>query len=273
MFKKFFIFYIILFPITIFCNVNVTKQTLKIKKSDSVITHNAEKMDTVQSLLPVAVNLYSGIKNMKDQEQQVNNECTLSSSEIEFINHLMKEWVKTGVVTKTNLEEILGRRPCDNNNSYEIDVQIAFNTPGMDVCYEVFKDKNKIWNGYPKASQTYYCKDGNERKNCSADKQIHVTNGYEMFSLISFRDEDLLENEITQMNKLKEKTEKCAPINVKKHIKQNKLGFAINALTNIGNATNTNTGNILQSVGSITNQGTGQMLQNLAPSLLQIMDK
>ena len=177
-------------PFSAHSAVNVKKSS-GVKKAAPVATQKADKMDSVASLLPSVINLVGSVKALRSSQEQLSADCVPTSSEIQFVNDLVKEWAKTGEVSAEDAVKGIGDKPCnkndfkkDNYDNYKGYLEQA--DPG-ETCYESFSsnpDEEMIWLGFPRASYARVC-DELDTKDCKDE-----TNIYEVFAKINFSDED-----------------------------------------------------------------------------------
>ena len=244
--------------------VSVNKAT--VKKAAPVATQQTDKIESVTSLLPTVIGLVGNVKSLNAQQQQLSADCTPTSSEIDTVNELVKEWAKTGTVT-ANAAAPSGLERCAV--SFKDDMTAVENAT---LCYEVFEDKSNkdsIWIGFPKASSVNVCEPGST-KNCKA-----VYNIYEVFGKIPFDESDYTKAEAKKISKLREKMEKCAPGKLKAAKLELYGGFLTQTLGSVGQSTGaTGTSSVLESVSALGGSGDiKSMLPSLGQMATQVLDK
>ena len=167
----------------------VNVKTTGVKKAAPVATKQTDKMETATSLLPTVVGLVANVKALSVQQQQLTADCAPTSSEIETVNNLVKEWAKTGTVTASVAESGLGSYcgPEQKKNSSGYYHNYMEYADKNESCYENFSatdDEGTIWYLFPKASKTEIC-DSVSKKNCK-----NISNIYDIFARIPFSEED-----------------------------------------------------------------------------------
>ena len=245
-----------------------------VKKAAPVATKQTDKMESVTSLLPTVIGLVGSVKALNAQQQQLTAECAPTSSEIQLVNDLVKEWAKTGAVTAASAASGIADRTCstdptNNSNHYASFMKYA---DEKETCYETFtssSDDGKIWHKFPKASSAHICDDV-DTKNCK-----DVSNIYEVFSRIPFTEEDYTESEASRIAKLIEKSNKCAPGKVNAAKRELYGNFVTQTLGSVGQTTGAaGTSSVLEAVSSMGGSGN---IQSILPSLgtmaTQMLDK
>ncbi len=250
-----------------------------VKKSAAVATKKADKMASATSLLPGVIGMISNVQALRAQQQQMAAECAPTSTELETVNSLVKEWAKTGEVDWQSAVSGLGE-PClfvagddfeKNKDSSAYGYYVELNPD--DVCYVQFGepkvDKGMVWNGFPKATSAKVCLDGNN-KNCK-----YVSNIYDIFSRIPFTEADYTKSELSKVAKLIEKSEKCAPEKLKAAKRELYGGFLTQTLGSIGQTSGAaGTPDIINAVSAMGGSGNIQsMLPSLSQMALQSLDK
>ena len=266
--KSIFIFVAVLCATPFLSYGAVSVKNTGVKKAAPVATQQTDKMETATSLLPTVIGLVSTAKSLGVQQQQLTADCAPTSSEIETVNNLVKEWAKTGVIAASDAESGLGK-PCSNNREKNDSGYYASQMQYADKnfkCFESFTaekaDKDMIWYKFPKASSGNIC-DVVDGKNCK-----NVSNIYDVFAKIPFSDEDYTEAEVKKIAKLKEKMEKCAPGKLNAAKRELYGNFVTQALGNVGQSTGASgTAAVLEQVSSMGGAGN---IQSVLPSLGQM---
>ncbi|MCQ2574704.1 MAG: hypothetical protein MJ156_01185 [Alphaproteobacteria bacterium] len=259
---------LLFFIVTLFVMPSVSFGAVTIKKQSSVAVKPVEKVESATSLLPNVLGLIQNVKTLNAKQQQLTAECAPTSEEIKTVNELVKEWAKMGTVSADDAARGLGNK-CPNGSCYQTEVDILgiddFNTDPSFDWYASESEKNMIWYGYPKASTAKVCENGS--KNCK-----YVSNIYDIFALMDFDTEDYTKTELSKVNKLIEKSEKCAPEKLAAAKRELYGGFLTQAIGGIGQKTNT--GSVLEQVSSVAgSMGGGNALggiTSIIPSLGQM---
>ena len=239
-----------------------------VKKASPVATQQADKLESVTSLLPTVVGLVGSVKSLNAQQQQLSADCAPTSSEIETVNELVKEWAKTGSTTAASAVSGLGE-PC--RYSYKDDMEYADQN---ETCYDVFETTKSdeaidIWIGFPKASLANKC-DAVNNKNCTT-----ISNIYDVFAKIPFDEEDYTKAEVKKITKLREKMERCMPGKLKAAKREFYGNFLTQALGSVGQSTGAaGTASVLDAVSSLGGSGDiKSMLPSLGQMATQVLDK
>lgn len=263
----FFIMFACMVPCTSWSAVNVKNSG--IKKAAPVATKQEEKFESATSLLPTVIGLVGQVRNLNEQQQQLSADCAPTSSEIQLVNDLVKEWAKTGSVTASGARGS-GIEPCnrigftntDRNEGGSMYEDFIRDADRNETCIETFSTdsaKGTIWFGFPKASSGKKC-DVNNIKNCTT-----VSNVYDIFSLIKFTDEDYTVSEAAKIAQFKAKAERCAPAKINAAKRELYGNFVTQALGNVGQASGASgTESVLKAVSSM---GGSSNLESLLPSL------
>ena len=270
--KLIFIFVTVLCAASSYAAVSV--KTSGVKKAAPVATKQTDKMESVTSLLPTVVGLVSEVKSLSAQQQQLSSDCAPTTSEIETVNNLVKEWAKTGVTTAENATTGLGDY-CSNNkddNSHGNYGSYMRNADNNKKCFESFtseSDKEMIWYRFPKASSDSIC-DAINGKNCK-----NVSNIYDVFAKIPFTEEDYTEAEAKKISKLIEKMNRCADGKLNAARRELYGNFLTKALGSVGQSTGAaGTASVLEAVSSL---GGSSDIKSMLPSLgqmaTQVLDK
>ena len=93
----FFVLFACMVPCASWSAVNV--KSSGIKKAAPVATKQEDKLQSATSLLPTVIGLVGGVQALNKQQQQLSADCAPTSSEIQLVNDLVKEWAKTGTTT------------------------------------------------------------------------------------------------------------------------------------------------------------------------------
>jgi len=267
------IVFVCVMPFASWSAVNV--KSSGVKKAAPVATKQADKMESVTSLLPTVIGLVGNVKTLNAQQQQLSADCAPTSSEIQTVNDLVKEWAKTGTVTKETARSYLGD-PCNrvnadenNYNNYSGFMETA---DDKEECYETFSsssDEGMIWAGFPRAS---YATIGDEydKKNRKT-----ISNIYDVFAKIPFTEEDYTQSEAKNIAKLMEKANRCAPTKINAAKRELYGNFVTQTLGSIGQTTGAaGTASVLETVSSMGGSGdVKSMLPSLGSMATQMFDK
>lgn len=268
--KKFLLIFIGVLLVT----QNSAVSAVSIKKAAPVATKQASKIDASASLLPSVLNLVGSVTQLTQQQRQLSEECVPTSSEINWVNDMVKEWAKTGAANRDNVFDKLdsGAEACDGSDKYSSSVEdYGDDAESGDICYDTFKDEGMVWDGFPKAAKASYCKD-NPGGTCSAKNKVHVSNIYDIFDIVDFDDADYTKDEAKMAAKLNEKMEKCAPAKIKAKKAELGMQFVSDTVGNLGKGANTSS--IMQAVTNVagsTGNGAGGMLQSLGGVATMLM--
>ena len=265
-------------PIAIFTALllmaqNVAMGAITIKKANPVEKKQAAATDIGASLVPTVMGLISGVQEISKKQKDLTAECRPSSSDIDFVNKIIKEWAKTGSMTADEAINKLGKRACSGTDSYANSVLLSGSMDDEDfICVDTFVgagNADMIWAGYPKAAVAHYCLDG--EMTCSDKNRKEVTNMYDIINLVDFSKEDFTKQESDIYGKLTDKIENCSYAKLDAKKKAMWSEFLVNTISNTGQKTNT--GSIMQAVGSVANSGGGTMgtIQSLGGIAAQFM--
>jgi len=270
--KLLFIFVVLVCATSSWGAVNV--KTTGVKKAAPVATKQTDKMETATSLLPTVIGLVANVKALSVQQQQLTADCAPTSSEIETVNNLVKEWAKTGTVTASVAESGLGSycsgdRQKNSSGYYHNYMEYADN---KETCFENFSakdDEGTIWYLFPKASKTEIC-DSVSKKNCK-----NVSNIYDIFAKIPFSEEDYTEAEAKKISKFIEKMNKCAPGKLKAARRELYGNFLTQTLGSVGQSSGAaGTASVLEAVSSMGGSGDiKSVLPSLGQMAGQVLDK
>jgi hypothetical protein len=252
----------------------VNVKTTGVKKAAPVATKQADKLEAATSLLPTVIGVVSNVKALNAQQQQLTADCAPTSSEIETVNNLVKEWAKTGTSTAEEAESGLGVYCAgskeDNDSGYY--ANYMKNADKGDACFESFSaeaDEDTIWQYFPKASADKVC-DAINGKNCK-----NVSNIYDVFSKIPFDEEDYTEAEAKKIAKLREKMDKCAPGKLNAAKREMYGNFLTQTLGSVGQSSGAaGTSAVLETVTGLGGSGDiKSMLPSLGQMATQALDK
>ena len=264
---------------SVLCAIHGMAGAVTIKKAAPVSTQKKEFMDSGSSLLPGVINLVSSVQQITQQNKALKAECVPSSSDISFVNKMIKEWAKTGAQDATSAWNALGGegKKCEGGQAtYANTVQLAmgeFNN--ANICYDSFdgtEDTGTVWAGMPKAGIASYCDDGIHVSGCAEKHRKTTSNIYEIFALVTCEEKDYTAEELTQRTKLNEKMEKCAPAKLKARQTEAVAGFVNQTLGSVGSKVGT--ANLMESVsGLVGSMGGGangvlQSVSGIAQGLL-----
>lgn len=250
----------------------VNVKTAGVKKAAPVATKQADKMEAATSLLPTVIGLVANVKSLSAQQQQLSEDCVPTTSEIETVNNLVKEWAKTGAETSKGAVSGLGE-PCSRGDNSSGHYATWMRDADKDeACYEVFgsdADKKTIWQDFPKVSSDKIC-DEITGKNCK-----RVSNIYDVFAKIPFNEEDYTEAEAKKISKLMDKMNKCAPGKMAAARREMYGNFLTQTLGNVGQTSGAaGTASVLEAVSGLGGSGDlKSMLPSLGNMATQALDK
>lgn len=252
---------------------NSAMGAVSIKKASSVSTQKTSGISDAASLLPTVISLVEGVKQIKKSTKELTAECIPSSSEITFVNKLVKEWAKTGAATAEEAASAIKMRRCESpTGGYESSLRIMADTNEHDVlCFDWFGgsgDINQVWYQFPMAVSTYYCTDGSIT-GCGEDSRKYASNIYDVLNLVDFDQVDLTNDEMQLFGKLTDKIEKCSDAKLSARKKALWQDFLTTTIGNMGQKTNT--GSIMEMVGQTANSGTSGILQSLGGMATQFL--
>ena len=270
----FFIAFAVVVPYASWGAVNV--KSSGVKKAAPVATKQADKLESATSLLPTVINLVSGLQNLNQQQQQLTADCAPTSSELQLVNDLVKEWAKTGVTT-ASVARGTGATACNgidnltetNESGYE---NFINDHDANETCIETFSNSTSqgtIWYGFPKASSGKKY-DINNKKNYK-----NVSNIYDIFGLITFDESDYTVSEAAKIAQFRAKAERCAPNKIKAKKAELYTGFVTQTLGNLGQSSGASgTASVMNAVSSM---GGSSNIKSILPSLgsmaTQMLDK
>ena len=255
-------------------NQGAVAANFAVKKASPVKKQETSGLDSVSnnSVIPGVLNLVTSVAALKQEQKTLRAECYPTASEQSFVNDMVKEFAKTGIMTAKSMREAVAgnNNKCAGATGYRESVRESKSVGIGKPCVEVFDskaDENKIWRDYPKVSAVTYCPDIS-MDSCPSKEQ-YASNIYEIFGLITFEEGDYLASEASKYDSFMKKMEKCSPANIKARTTQAYMNFAKNAVTGIGQKTNT--ANIWDAVGTLTQgNSTLQQIQTLAPAMVQM---
>lgn len=269
--KKFLLFFTIGTMLSQNAAVAVT-----IKKAAPVAVKQTSATDAGASLLPTVMTLVTGVQELSKQQKALTDECIPTSAEIKFVNDMMKEWAKSGLMTAEEAEEGMKMDKCDSaTGGYESAVRLSADLDDTSLlCFDWFgssSDTDMVWYEFPMATSAYYCNDGSS--SCGEKNRVHVSNIYEAFNLIDFDPEsDYTAQEAKTAGKIIAKIENCSNAKLSARKKALWSGFLNTAIGGIGQKTNS--ASVMDMVTGVAGQGGGasgmlQSLPGLATQLFQ----
>lgn len=244
-----------------------------ITKAPTVAPQESSGTDGAASLVPTVLSLISSVQQLSAKQKELTNECIPSSQEITFVDNIVKAWAKTGAMTADEVGKRLRREKCRTaNGGYRNAVQIAAGTEMDNICYDYFAgdgNDGMVWAGFPKVGVATYCSDGT--LSCSANKQVTVSDIYDIFNLVDFTTADYTPSEMTMATRLMDKIEKCSYSRLSAKKRQMWGEFLTDTINNLGEPTNTST--IMQSVGSLTTGGLSGGLGSIGALATQVLSR
>ncbi|MCM1294975.1 MAG: hypothetical protein NC311_05490 [Muribaculaceae bacterium] len=252
--------------------LSTANAAVSVKKAAPVATQSASVTDSSASLVGSVLGLVSTVQQLNAKQKALTEECIPSSSEINFVDKIVKEWAMTGSASAKDVESSLRRKPCDNaSGGYAWNAKIADQGELTDVCFDTFKGSGNdgmVWAGFPKVGIAKFCPNGDDT--CKTQKT--VSDIYDIFNLVDFETKDYTAQDLTMAAKLMDKIENCssAKLSAKKRALWGE--FLTTTLGNVGQKTNT--ANILQQVSSINSSGGGLgSLGSLGTMATQYLDR
>lgn len=247
---------------------------VNVKKASPVATKKSEPVDSATSLLPTVLNLVGNVKALNTQQQQLVADCVPTADEINTVNELVKEWAKIGDTDSQSAVVGLGQ-PCGSGDNADESMYRNFMelADKKETCYIKFNkdaDKGMIWQNFPRATFASNVCTGADTKNCK-----NVSNIYDVFVKIPFGTEDFTKAELAKVNKLIEKSQKCAPSKITAAKAELWGGFLSNTLGGIGQSAGAaGTASVIETVSSMGGSGGIQsMLPSLGQMATQMMEK
>lgn len=262
----------------LFCTIFTSAMGVVIKKADPVsTTKQASGLsgNSMSSMAGTVLNLVSNVQALSQKQKTLSDECIPSSSDISFVNRIMKEWAKTGAKSAKSMLSSLNRESCTRGMSYSDTVKTlgASGIEDTTICVETYNsssDKGTVWENYPKASIGTYCSDG--ELTCSSKYKKTVSDVYDIFALIDFGDKDYSRDDAMTAKKLNDKIENCS--NSRLSAKRRAMWGEFLTTTMGGVGQKTNTSDIIQQVSGFTQGGGGlKGLGSLGSFATQLLDK
>ena len=208
--------------------VVVNKQSSVVKKAAPVEVQDSGGMgggiQSAASLLPSVIGLVQDVQKLKKDQQQLSAGCAPTSSEISTVNDLVKEWAK---ISDTTAESARSGSWVSVDSSGSGTYQKCMEAQDKDGCYEVFKEADYVWTGFPKASAA------------KLENKKDVSNIYLVLAKIPFGPDDYTKSELSKVKGLMEKAERCAPGTINKKKKELWGNFLVGTIGKVGSATNT----------------------------------
>lgn len=248
-----------------------------IKKANPVSAkQQTNKVESMTSMLPAVMGLVGSVQSLKSEQQKFGQDCAPTSDEVSTVNELVKEWAKVELGDASSAVSGLGE-PCsgdsEDNSSGKYSAFMEYAEKNA-TCYESYtssSDKDTAWYKFPKASMGKKCDADN--KKCDT-----ISNIYDVFAKITAvfsEDADFTVAELSKINKLKEKAERCAPGKIAAAKSEAYTGFVTQALGNVGQTTGASgTESVMQAVSALGGSGN---LKSIVPSLgqmaMQSLDK
>ena len=230
----------------------VAMGAVAIKKAAPVTSQAASSSSTTASLAPTVLSLVSNVQQLTAKQKAMTTECVPSSTEISFVDNVVKEWAKTGAMTAEEVEKRLHMKRCGRGNSYAVSVREATGTGMDDICYDVFSgtgNEGTVWYEFPKVSIVTYCDDGTDVcKNKKTKSDI-----YEIFNLVDFGEADSTKQEATMAARLITKIDECSDSKLSQKKRAMWGEFLTTSIGSVGQKTSTAT--IMNTVGSMTKSG------------------
>lgn len=242
--------FITVFTILWYCGASFAagSSVLTPKKADSVTKKNASTSTTASgaSLLGNALGLVVSGVQLANEQKVLAAECEPTSSELTFVNDLMKEWAYAG-----GRNPISAQERCGSAGDYAKNIR-----NGWDPCYEVYSEKEAhgaVWAGYPKAEKAEYCADYGDLYSCSKNNKKVATNMWQLLDAIQFDPErDYTKAEASRASSLIEKQKNCSSGKMAQKRAESFKGFVSNAINNTGQ--NANTPSIMEAVSTVVSQ-------------------
>ena len=245
----------------------------QVKKASSVKKQEKSGLESIasNSLVPGVVGLISNVTALTKQQKELAAECMPSSTELSWVNSMVREYAKIGEITAESMFTKIDQAKCVGE-TYSYSVSVVGNS-GEKPCADYNKEQDVIWAGYPEASTGTYCADGSlDMKLCPSSKKKQVSNVYAVFGAINFSQEDFTEDEINMYSKMMEKADKCAPEKISQRNREAYASFLKATITGAGQTTNT--AGVWDAIGNLTQSGGGLSgLGSLAPTVTQFLDK
>ena len=223
-----FIAMIIVAPSVSLGAVVVNKKSSVVKKAAPVEAQDSGGLgggiQSAASLLPAVIGLVQDVQQLKKDQQQLSAGCAPSSTDINTVNDLVKEWAKISDTTADSAKSGLGTNVAGSGSATYKDCMESQDKNG---CYETFTDSGYVWTGFPKASSG------------KLSNGKDVSNVYLVFNKIPFGPEDYTQSELSKVKSLIEKTERCSPELISKKKKELWGNFLVGTIGKVGSATGT----------------------------------
>lgn len=251
-------------PSLSFGAVVVNKQSSVVKKAAPVETQSSGGLgggiQSAASLLPSVIGLVQDVQKLKKDQQQLGAGCTPSTTDINTVNDLVKEWAKINDTIVDNTWSGLGEDV--GNSTYKN----CMESQDKNGCYETFPAAGYVWDGFPKAS---YAK-------LSSGKD--VSNIYLVLNKLPFGPEDYTKSEASKIKNLMDKADRCAPGTISKKKKELWGNFLVGTIGKVGTATNTagvtDVMGMAQTLGTSGGAGgVSSVLSSFGGQALQAFDK
>ena len=252
----------------------VSVAAVNVKKAAPVATKKAEPVDSATSLLPTVLNLVGNVRALNTQQQQLAVDCVPTADEINTVNELVKEWAKISETDAQSAISGLGQ-PCGSGDNadesmYRNFMELADKKENCYIKFNKDADKGMVWQGFPRAASASNVCSGVDTKNCK-----NVSNIYDVFVKIPFEEKDYTKAELAKVNKLIEKSQKCAPSKITAAKAELWGGFLSKTLGGIGQSAGAaGTASVIETVSSMGGSGGIQsMLPSLGQMATQMMEK
>lgn len=259
-----------IFFMALFLIPSVSMGAVSVKKAASVKVNQQDKMESATSLVPTVIGLVGSVKSLNAQQDQLEADCVPTGEDVRIVNDLVKEWARIGDTTADVAVSGLGT-PCSSDGAEGSYANAMQDMDKGETCYEFYggtSNQGTVWYGFPKASYTRICKDGNA-KDCR-----NVSNIYDVFAKIPFSNEDYSKSELASVTRLIEKSEKCAPGKIAAAKRELWGGFLTQTLSGVGQSAGVGgTDSIMQMVSSAGGGGIQSMLPSLGSVATQMLDK
>ncbi|MBQ7185364.1 MAG: hypothetical protein IJR92_00970 [Alphaproteobacteria bacterium] len=273
--RKINLFFIVIFG-AVFCSgamAAVSNFTPKKAAAVKIDKEATTKTSLGASLLPNVISLATSVMDFNKSQQELTAECEPSSSDITFVNNMIKEWAIAGAQNPFDY----GILKCTGVNSYESSVRN--NVTALDdallICYDSFSDsdaRGAVWAGFPKAAVAEYCSSGETLSNCEARNKKKITNLWTLYDKIDFSDKDYIKSEANSLAALKEKADKCSPKKIAAKRMEAMGGFVNSAIGSVGQQADTE--NMMENVKSLMGQkGLGGNLGGLSQIAGQMLNR
>ena len=264
------------------------------KKADSVVKRDtsASTTDVGASLLQTAGGLVVNAIAMGQEQKKLVAGCEPTSSEVSFVNSMIKEWAIAGAKNPLASKDGVGgtMKGCTDANgvslvdgedkpSYAATVKAYYASAGNDIagliCYDVFKNdeaRGAVWAGFPKAAVADYCAGGGDLSLCSKGNKKKATNLWTLFELIDFEEKDYTRAEASKALALLQKAQNCSGTKLAAKRLESFGGFLVNTVGNLGQKTNT--ASIMDAIPNLVGPGGGAgKLGGIAPVVTQFLDR